>query len=426
MGAKAYAASRPMIWANTASRYLACFHGVCRSPKRPPSQPERTLALAPTRPQRSPPPLPATSNRHFLAMCDDTGIFQHAIHTVPDRLHGYCVDDNARALLLCCMPHNGLNDATQAALTMRFASFVQHAWNPDNHRFRNFMSFARVWLEPAGSEDSHGRTLWALGVCAAQHDGSALGDWAARLFCAAMPTVHDFTSPRSWAFTLLGLDRYCRVRPEDDDAVALRQTLAQRLLRRLAYARARAWVWFEDRLAYDNARLCEALIRTGLATRDDSLTEAGLTSLRWLATIQTASAGHFRPVGSQGFLVARQAPAHFDQQPLEATATIAACAAAHIADSNGSWLAEAERAFAWFLGTNDLGLPLVDCTTGVCGDGLHPTRANQNSGAESVLSWLIALADMRALAQSAASHTRPLLFSQAPLSPNPVETRVLF
>jgi hypothetical protein len=328
-------------------------------------------------------------------MCDDTGLFQHAVHNIPDRSHGYCVDDNARALLLCCTFANGLDPLAEGQLASRFAAFIQHAWNPDNQRFRNFMGFNRQWLEPAGSEDSHGRTLWALGACAERSRDPATATWAAELFGQALNCVVAFTSPRAWAFTLLGLDHYCRARPGDAAAQTTRSILARRLEKLLSSTEAPDWTWFEDRLTYDNARLCEALVRTGGATGDQRLTDAGLRSLRWLLATQTAPEGHFRPAGSHGFMLSRSRPLPFDQQPLEACATIAACVAAYEFDLSKGWESEAQRAFAWFLGENDLATPLVDTATGSCRDGLHPDRANENRGAESVLSYMLGLADMR-------------------------------
>jgi len=389
----AYAASRPMTWACTARRYAETFREATRR------EPLRVIAgremafAAPSQRFR----LPEPSTLHFEAMCDDTGLFQHAVHSVPDRHHGYCIDDNARALLLCCTPLSGLNPALAQHLAGRFAAFVQHGWNSDNQRFRNFMGFGRQWLETMGSEDSHGRTLWALGVCAEDRSDPARARWAAELFGAALKTVLAFTSPRAWAFTLLGLDHFCAAHPEDGDAAVIRGTLARRLEIRLLTAEEPGRIWFEDRLTYDNARLCEALIRTGHATGEIHMADAGLRSLRWLMRVQTAPAGHFRPVGSAGFMLSRQPPLPFDQQPLEASATIAACAAAHAIQPGGGWQVEAARAFAWFMGSNDLAIPLVDVATGSCRDGLHPDRANENRGAESVLSYLLGLADMRRL-----------------------------
>ena len=157
------------------------------------------------------------------------------------------------------------------------------------------------------------------------------------------------------------------------------------------------WVWFEKGLSYDNARLPQALIVTGLSTSVPSYVAAGLRSLRWLMTLQTTAEHLFRPVGSQSFGDVLSPPRAFDQQPLEATATIAACCAAWRADSDTKWRADALRAFSWFLGSNDLSTPLVDVADGSCCDGLHPDRSNQNRGGESVVSYLLALAEIRQL-----------------------------
>lgn len=400
MGRKAYAASRPRTWANTALRYAASFRAACREAKlattdgpgmRHGSTREVSrLLLHLAR--------PAIALGHLTAMCDDTGMFQHAVHAIPDRDHGYCIDDNARALLLCCSLARGPDAPLADRLSSTFAAFIQHGWNPDTRRFRNFMGFNRQWLEPAGSQDSHGRTLWALGTCSALACAPGRARWAKGLFSEALASVAAFTSPRAWAFTLLGLAPYCAACPEDHMAARMQVQLADRLERLLLANETPEWTWFEDGLSYDNARLSQALIVTGTATGAVHLVDAGLRSLRWLAALQTAPQGHFRPVGSHGFLQApRSPPQLFDQQPLEACATIAACAAAHGVDPDFPWRAEAKRAFDWFLGANDLAAELVDIATGSCRDGLHPDRANENRGAESTLSYLLGLADMKRL-----------------------------
>ena len=269
---------------------------------------------------------------HLLSMCDDTGLFQHAIHSIPDRSHGYCIDDNARALLLACAFNIPGEEALCDTLTAQLAAFIQHAWNPATRRFRNFMSFGRVWLEESGSEDSHGRTLWALGECARSDASPSRRRWAIDLFNEALPATESFSSPRAWAFCLLGLDAFCSTVKENALAARLRLSFADRLTSMLASVETDNWVWFEEGLAYDNARLPQALIRTGIATGTSAYTKAGLKSLHWLMVQQTAASGVFRPVGTQGFGDIRTAPRMFDQQPLEATATISACLAAWQAD----------------------------------------------------------------------------------------------
>lgn len=395
MRLRAYASSRSMTWERTAKRYLAAFETARRG---------RMLSVIAGDGEPRPVPAmtapPKLQTGHLLSMCDDTGLFQHAVHSVPDRAHGYCVDDNARALLLASVL-NGTGEPPLAdVLTARFASFVQHAWNPDRRRFRNFMSFDRRWLEDAGSEDSHGRTLWALGVCARDDASVSRRRWAAALFAEALPVVESFSSPRAWAFALLGLDAYGTIAGGSAIAVSsLRTLLADRLLGLMAAVETPDWVWFEDGLSYDNARLPQALIATGISMKVPAYVEAGLRSLRWLAHLQTTPAGLFRPVGSESFGDKRSGPKAFDQQPLEATATISACLAAWSADGDPQWRTEAARAFAWFLGDNDLSVPLVDLDTGACRDGLHRDRPNENRGGESVVSYLLSLAEIRQLAR---------------------------
>lgn len=402
MSQRAYAASRMMIWERTAERYMSVFEHA-RQGHRP-----KVLARAEiSAPEPRAPAPPEMQIGHFLSMCDDTGLFQHAVHSVPDRAHGYCVDDNARALLLACALNGPGEQPLSDVLTTRFAAFVQHAWNPDTGQFRNFMGFDRNWLEHKGSEDSHGRTLWALGEAARDDASPSRRRWAAALFAQALSTVETFSSPRAWAFTLLGLDAYCAVAPHDLHAGEIRHSLADRLMSCLAAVETPDRVWFEDGLAYDNARLPQALMLTGMATQTGEYRDAGLRSLRWLMTQQTTAAGHFRPVGTAGFGEQRQHPRAFDQQPVEATATIAACLTAWRADGDVEWKAMAARAFAWFLGSNDLSVALVDPHTGSCRDGLHPDRANENRGGESVVCYLLGLAEMRQLARANTSLTKP-------------------
>jgi len=394
----AYAASRPMTWVQTAKRYHTVFETV--------SENARSRLLLPTDAivaGRNAHVIPEIRIGHFLSLCDGTGLLQHAVHSVPDRSHGYCVDDNARALLFSSsLTHCGEAQLSKS-ITARFAAFVQHAWNPDTRRFRNFMSYDRRWLEEQGSEDSHGRTLWALAECARKDVDPSRRRWAAALFKTALPVIEEFLSPRAWAFSLLGLDAYCTLVGGDVLANRLRILLADRLMSLLSVTETKDWVWFEDLLAYDNARLPQALIQTGLTTRASSYVDAGLRSLRWLNSLQTTSSGYFRPVGTMSFGRHRRKPEAFDQQPVEASATISACLAAWRADDGAEWPIEALRAFEWFLGENDLQTALIDPETGSCSDGLHPDRSNENKGAESVLSYLLGLVEIRQLKRMTAT-----------------------
>lgn len=383
MRKQAYDAGRSMIWSHVATLYLESM-----AKARAAYRPKLVSDLISLRIKR-PPQQTALKLGHLHTMCDDTGIFQHAVFSVPDRSHGYCVDDNARALLLSSLLSAVGETGIADRMTASFASFVEHAFNSDTGRFRNFMSFDRRWLEDQGSEDSHGRTLWALGACTLSDTDAPRRRWASALFARAMTATLDFRSPRAWAFTLLGLNDYCTANPQDAHARMLRVRHAENLMdleRRVSKGERR---WFEEGLSYENARLSQALIITGEATKVSAFVETGVATLQWLMTQQTGEAGQFRAIGTEGFFEIGQAPKLFDQQPVEATATVSACLAAYEATSDKTWIEAANKAFDWFTGSNDHGISLVDPETGSCRDGLHADRPNENRGAESVLCYLI-------------------------------------
>jgi glycosyltransferase involved in cell wall biosynthesis len=398
MRKRAYAASRSMTWVQTAKRYLSVFEAARES-----IGPGISLPIDAIVSGSKGYIIPEMRIGHFLSLCDSTGMLQHAVHSVPDRSHGYCVDDNARALLFSCALASSGEERLPETVTTRFAAFIQHAWNRDTHRFRNFMSYDRRWSEDQGSEDSHGRTLWALAECACEDTDPSRRRWAAALFKTALPAVEEFSSPRAWAFSLLGLDAYCTLVGGDLLANRLRRLLADRLMSLFAATETEDWVWFEDLLAYDNARLPQALIQTGVTTQTRPYVDVGLRSLRWLMALQTASSGYFRPVGTKSFGRLRQRPEAFDQQPVDASATVSACLAAWQAEDDAEWPTGAMRAFGWFLGENDLQTTLIDPNTGRCSDGLHADRPNENRGAESVLSYLLSLVEIRRFKRVAAT-----------------------
>jgi hypothetical protein len=403
MRQRAYSASRTMTWERIAKRYIATFDEV-----RDARGLDKSRPVMPSKPLREGQALPDVRVDHFLSLCDGTGMLQHALYSAPNPDHGYCIDDNARALLFSNTLHSNRETHVPDRVTARFAAFIQRAWNPECGRFRNFMSYGGRWLEELGSEDSHGRTLWALGECARTDIDLSRRSWAASLFKTALPAAEEFTFPRAWAFSLLGLDAYCAQFSDDLDADRVRRLLADRLIAALRMVETKDWVWFEEVLAYDNARLSQALIQTGMATDTSAYVNAGLRSLRWLMERQTAPAGHFRPVGNESFGQIRQKPKAFDQQPLEASATISACLAASRAEKGATWTADAFRAFGWFLGDNDVQTTMIDLRTGACCDGLHIDRRNENKGAESTLSYLLGLVELRKFARTTARENNNL------------------
>jgi glycosyltransferase involved in cell wall biosynthesis len=325
----------------------------------------------------------------LLRICDDTGIIQHSIHNVPDRAHGYCVDDNARALML--MNRLGGNDR----LTTIFAAFVQNAWNADRQEFRNFMGFGRHWLEDIGSEDSCGRTIWALGATAKEGRTPALRRWARGLFDQTAMSALTFRSPRAIAFSVLGADYTLDTDACDAVALQIIERGAERLLTLYSAVRTSDWCWFETSLAYDNPRLSEAMIRAGMRLDRDDVTECGLKSLRWITQAQIAPAGHFRPVGSGSFGRIGEQPLPFDQQPVEIWAAIDGASAGYDVTGDLMWFNHAKRACDWFSGANDRGLAVGDPVTGTCRDGINPRGLNLNEGAESVLAYQLAHCAMR-------------------------------
>jgi hypothetical protein len=395
LGARAAAYGRNMTWPSVAEQYLSSFERAHRE-----GAARRRFAIAPrTRTKRSV-DLPEQNLAHMRTMTDDTGILQHAIYSVPRYEDGYCLDDNARALLLASTIEDAGTDdrATVRALSSRYLAFVSHAWNADSRCFRNFMGYSRNWLEERGSDDSQGRALWALGAVVGRAREPGQKSLAGELFHAALPTVCELESPRASAFALLGIHEYLRAFQGESRVEVLQTRVSERLLAMFQRDSAHAeWPWCEDIVTYENARLPQALIVTGHQTGRDDMIATGLASLRWLVDLQTSEEGLFAPIGSNGFCRRNQDGARFDQQPVEACATASACFDAWRVTSDARWVGEMHRAFSWFVGENDLRASLYDPSTGGCRDGLHPDRPNENQGAESTLSFLLALADMGAL-----------------------------
>jgi glycosyltransferase involved in cell wall biosynthesis len=385
---RAYERGRTMIWPQLAETAMVVLETIISTrPKRLPSS---------GKPSMLPPNLAAVER-----MSDATGMLQHGIYSVPDRRHGYCIDDNARALMLMSAIDD-LDADVRDRWTTVYASFVQYAWNPDNRRFRNFMNFDRTWCEDEGSEDSNGRALWALGVTARDARARKHRDWATMLFDETASLALELTSVRSQAFAMLGAAAMLRASPGHQLARAILERFPDEHLALLDQARRPDWTWFEIVLAYDNARLPEAMIQAGIALGRKDLVESGVETLDWVLAQQRTPDGRFRAVGTESFGRAYAKPLPFDQQPLEALATIEACEAAHAATGETRWIEAAHAAYHWYLGLNDLGLPLASAQDGGCFDGLMPTGLNRNQGAESILALQMANCVISRLSKRAA------------------------
>jgi glycosyltransferase involved in cell wall biosynthesis len=378
---RAYAKGRATVWPRVGERYVRSFEAA-RTEQR--QRPVRRLST------------PAPTLRAVERMSDHCGILQHARFSIPDRHHGYCVDDNARALILMHRAHDvGLRAPHMDRLTHIYAAFVDHAWNEDAGRFRNFMSYGRQWLEQIGSEDSCGRAFWSVGETALLAQDEELRRWALDLAYRITPHVAHWAPLRTKAFAALALLALCKARPEEALFRDALSEAAHRLMAALAENRAPNWTWFEPSLSYDNARLPEALLRAAAVLERPDMRQAGLETLTWLSLIHTAPSGYFRPVGTQSFGRVHEKPAPFDQQPLEAVAAVDAAWAAYEATDDQFWVGEAQRAYAWYLGDNDLSTRMASADMAGCHDGLGPHEINRNQGAESILSFQLATCAMR-------------------------------
>jgi hypothetical protein len=393
MRKRAYLHSRETIWPKTARKYMASFQRARFERSLQPRAAHKDDVAASAAND-----MPVLNTAHMLNMTDDTGILQHAIFSVPNASEGYTTDDNARALIVSVLldeypAHVARREYPN--LSDRYLAFLWLAFNTNTGRIRNFLGYDREWLEDNGSEDSHGRALWSLGNVLGHSRNAGLRGAAGRLFEAAVPATLTFTSPRAWAFCILGMQAYLDWFPGDRAIQGARNALANRLLDVYERSHSETWKWFEKSLSYSNARLSQALILAGWRSDNQRMIEAGMDSLKWLVTEQHRDdAEIFVPIGSDGFFIEGSEKARFDQQPVEACATVSACLEVYRLTEEVHWLEEAQRVFRWFLGKNDLRVPLYDATTGGCKDGLHPDRINENQGAESTLSFLMALLEM--------------------------------
>ncbi len=391
MRKRAYLFGRDMIWPKVARCYM---HSYERARAEHHHFAQVEFAVKPL--DKKVGELPPLKLDHLHNMTDETGILQHAIFTVPNYREGYTTDDNARALLVSVLLEElGNNEA--AGLATRYLAFTWYAFNAETRRFRNFMDYQRNWLEETGSDDSHGRALWALGTVLGRSNTLALQNMTSQVFQQSLLAILDTTSPRAWAFAIIGIDEYLGRFTGDRRAGLVLEELASRLLGLYQNNRKDGWYWFENQLTYCNSALSYAMLLSGKFMQNTMMIQKGLESLNWLVDLQRSDTEgrHFVPIGSNGFYQKDGERARFDQQPVEAQTMVSACLGANRITGDKKWYKEARRAFEWFLGRNDLHLPVYDPTTGGCRDGLHPDRSNENQGAESTLAFLQSLLELK-------------------------------
>ncbi|CAN5197784.1 glycosyltransferase family 4 protein [soil metagenome] len=398
MRKRSYDYNRQATWEEVGQQYEEVFNEV-RSDRNHSPQPN-TVSSGDTYSQAdSNLNLPRFNINHLEMLTDSTGLLQHATFTVSNRDHGYCTDDNARALIAALKAQQTFTITQKDSyrlkkLVNKYLSFLLHAFNTETGRFHNFMSYSREWLEEsAGSEDSHGRALWALGSTISMAKQTSDASLATNLFMQSLPIVESFQSPRALAFTIQGLDAYLEIFSGDSNARRIYQVLAERLYNQFTANASDDWPWLEDILAYSNGKLPHALILAGNTLKRNDMKQMGLRSLRWLLEIQIEN-HRLAPVGNHGWFKRNSTKACFDQQPLEANALIEASISAYQTEKKKYWLDQTKICFSWFLGHNDLNLPLYNAETGGCRDGLQADGVNQNEGAESTLAWLLSLLAM--------------------------------
>ena len=392
---KAYMFSRDAIWQEVSRQYLQVFSAVrqtrTRNPRPRHSYVENIKAITNFE-------LPEIKLDHMKAFTDDTGMLQHANYTIPDRTHGYCTDDNARALLVAAMGQRYLptNGWGLDSLSGHYLGFLLYAFNEKEGRFRNFMTYSRQWMEEIGSEVAHGRSIWCLGkaVDFLQNPGHLA--MSTTLFKKALRAAENFHSPRAIAFSLVGIHAYLDKFTGDSDVRRVREVLADRLFNQFKNNAKDDWPWLENSLNYANGKLPHALLLSGQRTQRNDMIDMGLRSLKWLLAVQTEDK-HFVPIGSNGWYEQGGPRARFDQQPIEANAMIEACIEAFNITRDRAWFEDAAMCFNWFLGQNDLNMSLYDPKTGGCRDGLMADGINQNEGAESTLAWLLSLMTLQKL-----------------------------
>ncbi len=406
---RAYLFTRDFVWRQVALSYLDLFRQVRQQPsvRRPPAVPSLTEAASVLH------AVPELRLDHLYMLTDDVGVLQHARYTIPDRNFGYCTDDNARALILALQVYQTKRSPGLLKLVGIYLGFLQHAYDAEPGRFRNFMSYDRIWLEDAGSEDCHARALWGLAYAVALAPNEGIRAIAVDLFEQAISAAAGFAWPRAWAYTLVAVHVYLRRYGGDSDARRIRETLAVRLFEMFRDNAADDWMWPEDIVTYANGKLPHALLLAGQWMQRGDLTEMGLRSLDWLLRIQTSTAGNFSPVGNNGWYSRGGVKAPFDQQPIEAHAMAEACLEAYNVTRENRWIVSARRCFNWFLGKNDLGKPVYDYETGGCRDGLERDGMNENQGAESTLAWLLSLLAVRWLEPSRQGVEVPETIEQA-------------
>ncbi len=392
MRKKAYNFTRRMVWGQVAGQYLDIFEQAREAwlEKR------RGVAVPQTIPEQ-PDELPEVDLRHMRMLTDDTGILRHCLYSTPDHRYGYCTEDNARALIVSAMYWDQTHDDSILRLMQTYLSFLAHAADEKTGRYRNYMRYDRHFSKEVGSEESHARAMWGLGMAVAYCPYESMIALATRLFARGLDVCETFTSPRAWAYTLVGIHAYLKRFSGDSEVRRHRSVLAEQLCKHFNDNVSDDWPWCQDVVTYSNGKLPHAMLMCGKWLVRNDMIDLGKKALAWLMDVQTGPEGYLSLIGNRGWYARDRKRARFDQLPVEAHSLLDACIEAYRVTREERWVSEARKAFNWFLGDNDMRAPLYDFTTGGCRDGLAQDRVNENQGAESTLAWLMSLLTMHDL-----------------------------
>ncbi len=379
MRQEAFEYGKEITWPKTGEKYLAVAQKVIANKPKVHIKKETNLDLL---------TLPPFSLVHITRLTDDTGIIQHAKFGIPNLKEGYCLDDNSRALLMVLMAYRQKKDMLALKLAPIYLSYIHYMQNKDG-TFRNFLGFNRSFLDEVGSEDSFGRTIWALGYLIANAPNDSYFQTGKFVFLAASGNFEKLNSIRGIANTMVGISYYLRSNPSDDSMAEILRNLTNKLIRHYDENRSSDWKWFEGLLAYDNGILPLALLLSAEIFKDDKITETGIESMHFL-TEHTIKDGYLSIIGNEKWYRKDGERSEYAQQPIDALAMVLMYHQAFHLTKDKEYLNKLFACFMWFLGENDLRMSLFDFETKGCCDGFESYGVNRNQGAESSLAYLIA------------------------------------
>jgi glycosyltransferase involved in cell wall biosynthesis len=384
---RAYTYGRSLIWSETGNKYAKLIQKIVQKNEKTSKEEVHSFNSM---------IMPAFSLKHIKKLTYNTGIIQHATYNVPNLKTGYCIDDNSRALLMTVMAWNQLKDEDALNLIPKYLSFVAYMQNEDGS-FRNFLSFDNQYLDEQGSEDSFGRTIWALGYLIHYPPNSGYFQLASELFSKAIPNFNKLKEIRSIACTANGLYHYLKRNPSDEKMMVLYTSLTNKIINKIQIERDTNWVWFENKLTYCNGIIPLTLFYAYKLIKDKKTLHLAIEVLNFLNEIKFKN-NYLNIIGNDGWFEKGKSPAEFAQQPVNVTAMILAYYQAYKVTKKKSYLDNMYTSYLWFLGDNKLAIPLYNFDTEGCSDGLESFGINKNQGAESTISYLIAhLKVLRAL-----------------------------